>query len=465
MQQAIHLLQLPIMELTTAIEQEMEQNPVLEYIGDDSEEAFKDPESDESADMTEEGSPEREVDFDEHKLEILKHLDDEYRDYLSDSEQFVPKRTRDEEKQKAYLESSIQASPSLFEHLMEQAREVFLNPGEMKIAETLLGHLDENGLLTTPLEEVANCFSIDKNKLQQVLAVIQTFDPVGVGAQDVREVLLIQLRAKNKQDTLAYKIIDRFYDDLLHNRLPMIQKGLKVSMEELHDVIQNEIAHLDLHPGTSYSQTEAPTLIPDVKLRQEGDVFIPDVNEDVLKPIRLNRKYLKMLDDPDTARETKDFIKSKVLSAKWLIKNIHQRNETLNRIAQFLGTWQKEFFQSTDGKLQPLTMRMLSEELGLHESTIARAVSHKYIETPRGLYPVRYFFSNAYIDTKGRDVSSKTIRDLLTELIDKEDKRHPLSDEALSHQISEHGIKCARRTIAKYRTELSIGNTQQRRKY
>jgi RNA polymerase sigma-54 factor len=359
----------------------------------------------------------------------------------------------------------IQEKPSLFEHLMTQARERFNDPQELKIAEIIFGHLDPDGLLSTPLGEIAAFFSLDLAQIEKVYQIIQSFEPEGIGGRNIQEVLLTQLRLKGLQDSLAYKIIEQHYDDLLHNRLPVLQKAFKVSMAEVRKSIQEDIARLNLHPGMAYTQEEAQALVPDVRLRQEGEALFIEVNEERLLPLRLNRKYLKMLDDPSLSSETKEFIRSKVLSARWLMKNVHQRNDTLHRIAESIIQHQKAFLLASEGKLKPWVMKDLAEELGVHESTIARAVANKYIDTPKGILPFRYFFSNAYVDIKGNSCSSKTVRDLVKEIISREDAHHPVSDETISRRLRNLGIPCARRTVAKYRAFLGIGNTQQRRVY
>lgn len=457
MQQAIHLLQLPILELAQAVDQEIEQNPVLEYMEDE----------EGPAEEVREETPieEKELTFEEHQLDVLKQLDEEFRDCTAGSDQFVPRRSAEEDKKKAFLESSIEERISLQDHLMSQAREAFSDSKELEAAEVIIGYLDENGFMPTPLNEIAASFSLSLEKLQKVLSVIKTFDPVGIASQDVQEMLLSQLRHQGKENSLAYRMVQDFFEHLLHNRLPHIQKEMKVSQSEIQKVIEKEIAPLNLHPGNSFSDVEAATLIPDVRLRSEGEEYVAEVNEDQLQPLRFNRKYLKLLDDPATTRETKDFIKTKLLSAKWLVRNLHQRGETLYKIAGFLCEKQRQFFEDPKGKLAPLTMQTVAEELGLHESTIARAVANKYIETPRGIFPFRHFFSSGYVDKEGQEVSSKTVCDLIQQLIGEEDKRKPLSDETLSKKIHSMGVTCARRTVAKYRSELNIGNTQQRRKY
>jgi RNA polymerase sigma-54 factor len=455
MQQAIELLQAPIMELTQKIEREMEGNPVLEYL-EEEEEVSEEPQ--EAEDL-------EEISFDEGQFDILRQLDEEFRDHFAESEGYQPKRSQEEDKLKVFLENSIEQKPSLFEHLMQQAREESFSPREMEIAEVIFGHLDNQGYLKTPVGEISQYFHFSEGEIAPVLEKIRQFDPPGVAARDLCDVLKAQLIYKGKKESLAYAIVDGYFDDLLHNRLPQIQKGLKASMEDIREAIHGEIAHLNLHPCSHYNVEETPVMIPDISLQLENDALLSVVNDGDLQPLRLNRKYLRMLDDPTVAEETKRFIKTKVLSAKWLLKNIDQRGDTLHRIAEWIAKEQRAFFLAPDGKLKPKTMKALAEDLELHESTVARAVANKVIDTPRGIFPVRFFFSNAYTDQQGEDISSKTVKQLLKKLIDEEDKKKPLSDEALSQAIERRGIHCARRTVAKYRQELNFGTAQQRRNY
>jgi RNA polymerase sigma-54 factor len=464
MQQALHFLQLPLMELHTLIETEMEQNPLLE----DSED-HQDPElermiEDESEENeTSERDPEQELSFDDKDFEVLRQLDEDFRD-LWDEGPKTP-RTGDDEKKRLFQESLICKTTTLFEHLMKQAGEVFDLENEMKIAEHLIGNLDAFGFLQTPLKEIALVNQFDEEEMKKVLKTIQTFEPYGVGAADLRESLLIQLRCLGKADQLAFKIIENHFDHLLHNKILLIKKGLACSTEEIAKAIEETISKLDLHPGTTYSQRLVPFAIADAFIKIEGDGLKVEVNDESLPFLRLNSRYLKMLDDECVSKEAKDFIKQKILSAKWLMRNLDQRNNTIERIAKEIAKRQMEFLSHPEGKLVPMTMKMLAEELELHESTIARTVSSKYIETPRGLFLMRYFFTNAYSTPEGDEISSNTVREALLDLINTEDKKKPHSDATLSELLKAKGMNCARRTVAKYRAELHLGNAQQRRKF
>lgn len=471
MQQAIHFLEMPIMELSPLIDQELEHNPVLEYSNDEEQEGeadleLKQLEEDNSEEPEDQDSvPEKELAFDEGDFQILRRLDEEFRDYFAESWSVSVKRTTEQDKLQTFLESSIISEETLFEHLMQQAKEAFANKKQLAIAQAIIGNIDAGGFLTTPLQELAVLERCTVEAVEKILKVVQTFDPIGVGARNLKETLLIQLQSQGKEKTLAYVIVDSHFDDLLHNRIPSIKKALHCTAEQIGDAVDNDIAKLDLHPGSQLNNQVISFITPDVSLRQEGDQLIVAINDDTMPRLRLNARYMRMLEDPALPEETKNFIKQKIVSAQWLLRNILQRNDTLEKISQSLSKWQRDFFLNPDGKLVPLTMKALAEELAVNESTIARAVSGKYIDSPRGVLPLRSFFTNGLTTDEGTDISSKTARDLLEEIIAGEDKGHPLSDEAISAIIKEKGIQCARRTIAKYRTALKIGTAQQRRKF
>ena len=467
MQQAINLLQMPVLELTTIIEAEMEQNPVLEYIeeSDSNDKDLMDLEEDIKEEDRDLDIPvEEEVVFDDRDFEILKRLDEEYSNHFAENSEYQSKRTVDEEKLKSYMESSIRDKESLFEHLMKQVRESFESPRDLDLAEAIIGNFDERGFLDMTLEEISVLYGAEKKVLERILKEIQSFDPCGVGASNVRESLLIQLKRQGKEESLAYQIIDKHYSDLLYNRIPLIKKSLSVSAEEIHHAVHKEIAKLDLYPGTWYSSDIVPHIVADVVIYKVKGKFQVGVDEESLPFLKLNPKYIQMMEDENLTRETKDYIRNKVASGKWLLRNIHQRNETLLKITEYLVKSQKEFFQNSKGNLSPLTMKTVAEELDLHESTVARAVANKYVDCSRGLLPLRSFFTNAYITDQG-SISSRTVKDFLIEIIEKEDKSKPFSDEAISSLISNKGIPCARRTVAKYRHELNFGNASQRKRY
>jgi RNA polymerase sigma-54 factor len=457
MQQALHWLQLPVLELSQALEEAMEANPVLD-LEDESEEGNEEEPEEED---TVEGE-QTEVDFNEGDFSILSKIDDEFSDLVLDPPRQMP--TREDEKRQAFVENSIADEPSLFEYLMIESQEIFENPEDLKIAEVLIGYLDEHGLLKTPLKEIAAFFPYSLQDLERAQLLLQTLDPPGIAASSLQEALLIQLKRQKKEGTLAYQIVEKHYDDLLHNRIPNIQKGLKASTSEISQAIETTIAKLDNHPGLSLNKNPIPYITPDVRIEEvEGSLEVI-IAKEPLPALRLNHKYLKMLEG-ELAPETRKFIEEKIQSAKWLMKTVKQRESTLERIVKSLVQKDRDFFLSPEGKMKPLTMKTLSEELELHESTIARAVQNKYLSCPRGTLPLRSFFTSTFVASDGEKISSRTIKDILKSLIDNEDKSRPLSDEALSKIIQGKGIECARRTVAKFRSALSLGNQHQRRKF
>lgn len=469
MQQAIKLLQVPVLELAQMVEAEMETNPILEYSSEENGE-----EEGELAGLEESISeeatetdidPNREITFEEGDFDMLKRLDEEYRDFLSDAGSYYTKRTADEEKLKSFLENSLAAEKSLYDHLIEQSQEEFNSKEEIEAAAAIIGNINAKGYLSSPLEEISMLNHIPMQILQTVLAKIQTFDPPGIGALSLRESLLIQLKLKHKEGTLSYRIIDAHFDALLHNRLSHIAKKLHCTPERINEAIQKEISHLNMHPGTNFSKEYVQQIVPDITISQEGELIAPMVNDDGIPNIKINYKYLKMYQDPSLPDQARNYIMQKILSARWLMRNIDQRNNTLYRIALFLIERQKAFFMNPKGELTPLTMKQVAEELQLHESTIARAVANKHLACDRGLFPLRHFFSGSYVNEEGEDISSTTVRDMVETLISQEDKKHPLSDMELSKMLKNKGITCARRTIAKYRSALEIGTAQQRKQY
>lgn len=457
MQQALHMLQLPVLELGPYITEQAMQNPLLEIVEEEGKQ--------ENQEEVEANSVEAEVSINENDFDILKHLDEDFQELWQANDSLPIKRSIQEESQKTYLESSILAEVSLQDHLNQQAQESFDEPRDLEVAKILIGYIESTGFLNHSLEEIQCLYQLDKDQLMRVLGEIQKFEPYGVGAASIQETLLIQLRCLKKEKTLAYQIIDQCYQDLLHHRLHAIQKRLKFPLLEIQTAIEKEIARLDLHPGIQFSSQMTQTLVPDVLLRQEDEQLIVEINRDWEPRLRFNRRYLKMLEDPTIPLETKKFIRQHIFSARWLTRNLQQRYSTIERIAASLAKRHYEFFTQPDGKLIPLTMRVLAEELEVHESTIARTVSNKYLFSPRGLMPLRSFFTTGYQLETGEDLSAKTVKDVVLEIINQEDKCHPLSDEKISLILKERGIPCARRTVAKYRAAFHIGNTLQRRRF
>lgn len=461
MQQALNLLQVPIMELHALVEAELEQNPILEPI--EEYEAKEDTPSEVDSGETPNQEVDQEVVIGEDDLSILLKLDQDMQDHFAESGGYAAKRSQEEEKLKNFLESSVCGKQGRFSLLMGQVAESFSQKEEIAIAEAIVGNLSDAGFLDVCLTEIAALQECSVEDVEKVLEVVQTFHPAGIAAKNPQESLLLQLKRKGKQDSVAYQIIDKFYDAMLQNKIPAIAAELKISPEKVQKVIEEQISKLDLHPGNTENAGSEQWIIPDVTIVLEKEKLVSVVPEDSMPSLRLNRRYIKMLEDPELSLETKEYIKTKILSGKWLMKNIYQRNDTLYKIADQLIATQEAFLSDPKGELVPLTMKTVADAIEVHESTVARAVSNKYISCPRGIVPLRSFFTNALTSSSGEDISSSAVKDALREILDKEDKAKPHSDETLSKMLKEKGIQCARRTVAKYRTQFGIGNASQRK--
>lgn len=467
MQQALQLLQLPVMELSQRLEEEMELNPVFELREEAQTSDDEEDEEEEATTSDEEEEvvgPEKreELEFQENDFTILAEIDQEFNDLVLDPSR-AP-RTQEDSKRQNFFESNIIDEPTLFESLMAQAQETLASPEELKIAEILAGSIDARGFLLTPLAEIALQFSYKLADLERVLNTLQTFEPPGVAARSLQEALLLQLQRQGRVESLAYKIVEQNFDDLIHNHIPQMQKSLGATANEVTQALE-VIAKLDNHPGLSYSKNTAPAITPDVKVEEVDGSLQIIVNSEGLPTLRLNRKYLKLLQSEGVAPETKKFIEEKIQAAKWLMKTVQQRESTLERIVKILVQKNREFFLSPEGKMKPLTMKVLSEELLVHESTIARAVQNKYLYCPRGMMALRTFFNSTFVAQDGEALSSHSVKNILKNLIANEDKNHPYSDETLAKIIQGKGIPCARRTVAKFRAALGLGNQHQRRKF
>ncbi|MCH1429620.1 MAG: RNA polymerase factor sigma-54 [Chlamydiales bacterium] len=462
MQQAINLLQLPVLELNSIINNELENNPILEVSDAHHSDEVKAPQdSKEEKDLEEV----EEIHLDEGDFEVLQKLGEEFGDQMIEQSGFVTKKTAEEEKLQAHQINSIQGSTSLFTFLTKQAHEVFEKTEDLHLSEIIIGNLDKQGFFSSSLAEIAALEDTSEEKLESILKVIQTFEPFGVGARNFQESLLIQLSCLKKKDTLAFRIVDEFYQELLHNKIPQIAKKLKKSLPKVMEAIEKDIAKLDFHPGNFLLEEKSSYITPDVYFVSEGASLRVEINEEEIPFLKINSKYLTMLEDQSVDKETKEYILQKISSGKWLLQNIHHRNNTLKKIAELLAEKQHSYLTSESGKLTPLTMKTVAQELELHESTIARAVANKYASCLRGLKPLRSFFTNSFVTDQGEDISSHTVKKTLLEIIDQENKSKPLSDQAISNMLNEQGIPCARRTVAKYRRELNIGNTSQRKKF
>lgn len=441
-QQSLLLLQMPILELQQIIDTEMVQNPVLELEGDETQidsEVNVEESSEESFD---------DLDFDEDHFEKLLRLDEEFSN--------LHQETKIKSDTKVSPDATLVYTPSLYEQLMMQAVDHFNDQSQLQIAQHIIGNLNEKGFLDENISQVAQSARCHVRDCQKVLDEIQSFDPPGIGAADVRDCLLIQLKRKKLDNTLAYRIIEEHYDELLSNQIPVLARKLCCTVDDIQRAIREEVALLNLQPSSDIFDDQHSEVIPDIVVHEKEGELNVEVTGGVRSNIRFNPKYLRMYRNEGIADDLKNFLESKIKNGQRLVKGLNKRQSTLHRIGEFLLQHHHKFFLSNLGSLQPLTMRFVAEQLQLHESTIARAVMNKYLFCSRGLYPLKFFFTGKYETDHGKIISAYAVKKELKRLIAKEDKAKPLSDQKISDHLKEKGIPCARRTVAKYRDQLSI---------
>jgi RNA polymerase sigma-54 factor len=478
LQQSLALLQAPTLELKALVEQELQQNPVLEEATasevEQEDKGSTDSERTETADPAEppsdlnfdpaaEKAPNEPVDDFQAEFERLVQLDQEWRDHFAQTN--IPTRaSAEEEEKRQFMFDSLVANTSLQEMLLEQVRESALQQDQWPIAEMLIGNIDEYGYLKATLEELTASTGVAAENILEVLKVIQSFDPVGVGARDLRECLMLQLERANQKDTLEYRIVSDFMEALGKRRIPEIARGTGTEVDEVQDALEN-IARLEPRPGRAYLADNDQYILPEVFVHRSGDDFVVSTNNEHIPHLRISNTYKDLMSQGDNSAEVRNYIREKIRAGKFLIKSLHQRQQTILNIAREIVHRQREFMEKGVAFLKPLTMVQIAEVVGVHETTVSRAVSGKYIQTPQGIFEMKYFFTAGIQTASGDGMSNTSVKDMISEIFKQEDQGKPLSDQAVVRMLQEKGIVIARRTVAKYRTELNILPSNLRKVY
>ncbi len=447
MRQSLEILLAPLQDLQALVSKEMELNPTLEVVEPAQERV--EIESETSQEL--EDVSEREF---EEEYEVLARLDEDNRESFQRGE-ILQKPSADAEAKRQFMLESITATPTLQQHLKEQLDLSSLEGIERQLGEMMIGSLDDDGYLSLSIDDLAESVGLDVEVVEDVLDEIQSFDPVGVASRSLQECLLQQLSRSGRLGTLEAQIIERHLMDLGRHRYGDIARKLGVDEDEVRSAAER-IANLDPKPGRQFDSEEAVYVIPEVFVRKGRDKWNVRTNDRELPTLRISRRYRNLMNDPDTPKDVKRYIRDKVRGGGFLMKSIGQRQETLKKIAEEIVEVQEEFLEKGVKHLKPLTMNEIAEKVGIHETTVSRAVSNKYMQTPRGTYELKYFFTPGYKDESGNAVSNKSIKDAIRDLVDRENKSKPLSDQGMVKALQEQGYKVARRTIAKYRDELHI---------
>lgn len=447
LQQSLQILQVPMLELRNLIQQEIQTNPVIEE------------------DITEPSIEDRKKEDEEFKEEFerLAKLDEEWRDYMSQNSSYSNRSQEDEERRQFFFDSIV-SHETLQQHLLEQLGSGDLNQEDRRIAELIIGNIDDLGFLQVIPEEMAQNTGTPLADLQRVLEVVQTFHPIGVGARDLRDCLLIQLRRLGKEQSLEYRIVDKHLDDLGKHRFPEIARRLGTTVEQVQRCA-NFISTLDPKPGQVFSADPNNYVLPDVDVERVGTGYQITLNGEQIPHLRISNTYKDLMSQEDNSNEVKDYIRDKIRSGKFLIKSIHQRQQTISNIAHEIVARQEAFFDKGPSALKPMTMVQVAEVVGVHETTVSRAISGKYMSTPHGVFEMKYFFTPGYETSGGVTMSNTSVKESIAELVKNESAKSPLSDKEIVTILSNRGIPIARRTVAKYRTELNILPSNMRKRY
>jgi RNA polymerase sigma-54 factor len=463
--QAMDLLYMPLLDLQQHLKQELLNNPFLEMVEDEEEE-----ETDESP--AEETPAEAEK---KDKEEI------DWEEILLDG--FDTAGRREEHEEREYYEPVTVSSRDLGDHLRDQVSLLELSPRQSMLADEFIGNVQDDGYLACPLEEILTGVNdvIQKaaeesdrdmddvplytmSEAEEMLGVIQSLDPPGVGARDLRECLMLQLREAGLEQSVPFRLVRDCYDELINHRWSEISKRFGISPSDVQRAA-DEIAKLDPKPGLIYSERSDNYIIPDLivdKIDGKYHIFLNDVNFPRLK---LSRTYQEIARDKKKFDgENKEFISNKLNSANWMIQAIEQRRQTMLKVMNYIVERQREFFEKGVQYLKPLTLREVAEVISMHESTVSRVTNEKFVQTPRGVLPLKFFFSSGLSTTDGEDVSARGIKAQIEKLVADEDPKHPLTDQAIVNILKETGVQIARRTVAKYRDQLGVLSARMRKR-
>jgi RNA polymerase sigma-54 factor len=466
--QAMDLLYMPLLDLQQHLKQELLNNPFLEMV---------EPEEDE--DENADGETETEVENPEGEKQQKDEID--WEEILLEG--FDAGGRKEEHEEREYYEPVTVDSRDLADHLRDQITLLDLSPRQVVLAEEFIGNIDEDGYLKASVEEItvgvndmvkqaAESEDRDTDDLPMytldevtaMLATIQNLDPPGVGARDLRECLMLQLREAGLEHSVPYRLVRDCFDELINHRWSEISKRFGISPSDVQKAA-DEIQKLDPKPGIKYSDLSDNYIIPDLvveKIDQRYHVFLNDAN---LPRLKLSKTYQEIARDKKKFDgENKEFISNKLNSANWMIQAIEQRRQTMLKVMNYIVDRQRDFFEKGVQFLKPLTLREVAEVINMHESTVSRVTNEKFVQTPRGVLPLKFFFSSGLSTTAGEDVSARGIKAQIQKLVSDEDAKHPLTDQAIVNILKQNGVQIARRTVAKYRDQLGVLSARMRKR-
>jgi len=465
--QAMDLLYMPLLDLQQHLKQELLNNPFLEMVEPEEEEEEEGAEAaEETQTPEEEKTPNDEIDWEGILLDG-----------------FDAGGRREEHEEKEYYEPVTVDTRDLSDHLRDQIALLDLDPRQMLLAEEFIGNINEDGYLACPVDDIRQSINdvvlkaaesaerdldevpvYTEDEVTRMLETVQALDPAGVGARDLRECLMLQLKDAGLEQSVPYRLVRDCFDELINHRWSEISKRFGISPSDVQKAA-DEIAKLDPKPGLVYSDASDNYIIPDLvveKIDGKYHVFLNDAN---LPRLKLSRAYQEIARDKKKFEgENKEFISNKLNSANWMIQAIEQRRQTMLKVMNYIVERQRDFFEKGVQYLKPLTLREVAEVISMHESTVSRVTNEKFVQTPRGVLPLKFFFSSGLSTTGGEDVSARGIKDQIQKLVENEDPKHPLTDQAIVNILKESGVQIARRTVAKYRDQLGVLSARMRKR-
>jgi RNA polymerase sigma-54 factor len=472
--QVMDLLYMPLLDLQQHLKQELLTNPFLELVEPEDEEAEQEAEEGTETE-TAEAEP---ATAEEVKAENNGEID--WEEILLDG--FDTTGRREEHEEKEYYEPVTVERHGLDDHLRDQVSLLDLTPRQLLLAEEFIGNINDDGYLACSLDELLSGINevvtraaeqeghegdlplYTREEAEEMLAAIHRLDPAGVGARDLRECLLIQLREAGQEETLQGRLVRDAFDELINHRWSEISKRFGVSPAEVQQAA-DEVAKLDPKPGLRYSDAADNYITPDLVVEKIDGRYHVFINDGNLPRLRLSRAYQEVARDRRKFDgESKEFISNKLNSANWMIQAIEQRRQTMLKVMNFIVERQRDFFEKGIQGLRPLTLREVAEHIGMHESTVSRVTNEKFVQTPRGVLPLKFFFSSGLSTAGGEDVSARGIKDQIEKLVSNEDPREPLTDQAIVNILREQGVNIARRTVAKYRDQLGVLSARMRKR-
>ena len=459
LQNSLKILQSASFDLRTAILAELQRNPLLEEL------PIEGVSVEAESELIQENSDSRndELDFDSDDFSILEKISDDYMENQMTDTVISGSDLQIQERRDHFLNSLTQEE-SLQQHLIDQITLCDCDETTKENLVLLIGSLDENGYLNESPSNLSLQLNIPYPQFLEALDILKTFNPAGIGAKDLQECLLIQLKRKQKEDSLAHTIIDETYPLLLRRRIQEIAKKLKVSDEAIQKALE-EIASMDPSPGKRFSADTNNVIEPDIKIYLEDDIWKIELNNEYIPKLRISQKYKDLLAQGNLSKKEKEYLVENMRSGKFLINSLDQRQNTLKKISQKIIEQQPKFFVKSNPSLQPLTMQKIANDVGVHETTISRAIANKYAKTPHGVFPLKHFFNSGFTSESGETIANRSIKETIEKIIQKEHPKKPISDQAISKELEKEGIKIARRTVAKYREQLGILPTHLRRRF